>query len=127
MKSVPQSADRLVMARGGLDQLFDALVRRGFRLVGPTIRDGAIVYDDIASSADLPAGWTDEQDGGFYRLRRRDDAALFGYNVGPQSWKRYLFPPSSLLWRGQRDGGVTTVGPDPEPAQPVRVHRDALV
>ncbi len=116
MKSVPQSTDRLVMARGGLDQLFDALVRRGFRLVGPTIRDGAIVYDDIASSADLPAGWTDEQDGGFYRLRRRDDAALFGYNVGPQSWKKYLFPPSSLLWRGQRDGGVTTVGPDPEPA-----------
>ncbi len=116
MESVPRSADRLVMARGGLDQLFDALVRRGFRLVGPTIRDGAIVYDDIASSADLPAGWTDEQDGGFYRLRRRDDAALFGYNVGPQSWKKYLFPPSSLLWRGQRDGGVTTVGPDPEPA-----------
>ena len=115
MESVPRSADRLVMARRGLDQLFDALVRRGFRLVGPTIRDGAIVYDDIASLADLPAGWTDEQDGGFYRLRRRDDGALFGYNVGPQSWKRYLFPPSSLLWRGQPDGG-TTLGPDPEPA-----------
>ena len=48
MKSVPQSTDRLVMARGGLDQLFDALVRRGFRLVAPTVRDGAIVYDEIA-------------------------------------------------------------------------------
>ena len=99
MKSVPQSTDRLVMARGGLDQLFDALVRRGFRLVGPTVRDGAIVYDEIAASADLPAGWTDQQDGGRYRLERRDDEALFGYAVGPQSWKRFLHPPSSALWQ----------------------------
>ncbi len=105
------------MARGSLDQLFDALRGRGFRLVGPTVRDRAIVYDDIASSADLPAGWTDEQDGGVYRLRRRDDGALFGYAVGPQSWKRYLFPPSSLLWQGRRDDddGVTAA-PDGETA-----------
>jgi len=47
--------------------------------------------------ADLPAGWTDEQDAGVYRLRRRDDGALFGYNVGPHSWKKYLFPPSARL------------------------------
>lgn len=86
-----------MVARGHLDQLLDAITRRGFRLIGPTLRDGAIVYDEISSSADLPAGWTDEQDGGTYRLRRRGDEALFGYNVGPQSWKRHLFPPSSLL------------------------------
>ena len=90
---------QLVMARGQLDQLLDAITRRGFRLIGPTVRDGAIVYDEIASSADLPAGWTDDQDGGTYRLHRRGDEALFGYNVGPQSWKRYLFPPSSQLAR----------------------------
>ena len=85
MASVTGGGRRLVMARDSLDNLFDALRRRGFRLVGPTVRDGAIAYDDISSSADLPAGWTDEQDGGFYRLRRRDDDALFGYNVGSRS------------------------------------------
>jgi ferredoxin len=117
MESVASGGGRLVMARSSLDRLFDALRRRGFRLVGPTVRDGAIVYDDIASSADLPAGWTDEQDGGVYRLRRRDDGALFGYAVGPQSWKKYLFPPSSLLWQGRKDdeGGVTAA-PDGETA-----------
>jgi hypothetical protein len=67
------------------------------------VRDGAIVYDDIWTSADLPAGWTDEQDGGRYRLHRRDDEALFGYAVGPQSWKRYLFPPTSVVWRSGQD------------------------
>jgi ferredoxin len=115
-----RSGDQLVIARENLDQLLGAIAKRGFRLVGPSVRDGAIVYDDITSAADLPAGWTDEQDGGTYRLRRRDDDALFGYNVGPQSWKRYLFPPSSLLARIRRDdGGMTTEAPDGEPDAPL--------
>ena len=86
-----------MLERDGLDRLLHALGGRGFRLVGPVLRDGAICYDEIASAADLPAGWTDEQDGGTYRLRRREDDALFGYNVGPQSWKKFLFPPSARL------------------------------
>jgi len=94
--------------RDGLDELLAALGRRGFELIGPTVRDGAIVYDEIASSDDLPGGWTDEQDGGSYRLRRRDDEALFGYAVGPQSWKRFLHPPELKLWRARRgeDGAL---------------------
>ena len=42
-------------------------------------RDGAIVYDELRSAADLPVGWTDEQDGGHYRLappRRRGAVRL---------------------------------------------------
>jgi ferredoxin len=87
---------------GELDELFAALRGRGFTLVGPTVRDGAIVYDEIAGRKDLPEGWTDEQDGGTYRIRRRDDDALFGYAVGPQSWKRFLHPPELKLWRARR-------------------------
>jgi ferredoxin len=94
--------------RDGLDELLAALGRRGFTPIGPTVRDGAIVYDEIATIDDLPAGWTDEQDGGHYRLRRRDDEALFGYAVGPQSWKRFLHPPELKLWRARRgeDGAL---------------------
>ena len=87
----------MVFGAAALDQLLGAIRRRGFRLVGPVVKDGAICYDDIASAADLPAGWTDEQDAGTYRLKQRDDDALFGYAVGPHSWKKYLFPPSSRL------------------------------
>src|SRR5262249_15199894 len=54
-----------------LDQLLDAIKRRGFRLVGPMIRDGAICYDDLSSAEDLPEGWTDEQDAAHYRLKKR--------------------------------------------------------
>ena len=103
--------DRLVVERGNLPALFDALRRRGYGIVGPTVRDGAIVYDELTSPADLPIGWTDEQDGGVYRLKRRDDEAVFGYAVGPQSWKKFLHPPTLRLWRARRDGGTPRFEP----------------
>ena len=88
----------------GLDRLLSLLGDAGYRCVGPTLGDGAIVYDDIRSIADLPRGWGDRQDAGSYRLRQRGDDALFGYVVGPQAWKKFLFPPQERLWQLARDG-----------------------
>jgi sulfhydrogenase subunit beta (sulfur reductase) len=93
-----------VIAPEALDDLLDSLHARGFRVLGPTVRDGAIVYEELDSAAELPVGWTDRQDGGSYRLERRDDDARFGYAVGPHSWKRFLFPPCVRLWRARHDG-----------------------
>jgi len=104
MSSIPSAKDHAVIDSRHLDDLFAALTRKGYRIVGPTIREGAIVYDDLASSADLPEGWTDEQDGGVYRLKKRADRALFGYAVGPHSWKKFLSPPEQRLWRAELDG-----------------------
>ena len=87
----------LIIERNAFSRLIDTLKNEGYFVVGPTVRDGAIAYGQLGSDADLPVGWTDEQDGGLYRLRRRDDGALFGYVVGPQSWKQFLFPPRSRL------------------------------
>jgi ferredoxin len=98
------SVEVKLLEQPGLDGLLEALVERGYRLVGPKISDGAIVYEEIRSTEDLPAGWTDEQEAGTYRLARRDDDALFGYAVGPQSWKRLLHPPSVTLFRARRNG-----------------------
>jgi sulfhydrogenase subunit beta (sulfur reductase) len=111
--------DVKLLEQPALNGLLEALVADGFRLVGPTVADGAIVYDEIRSAADLPAGWTDEQDAGTYRLKRRDDDALFGYAVGPQSWKRLLHPPSVTLFRARRNGEAELEilpEPDDEPA-----------
>jgi len=95
---------KFVLEREDFQQLLDALVRRRYQVVGPTLRDGAIVYDTLSSTADLPVGWTDEQTGGSYRLHRRSDQALFGYAVGPNSWKRFLHPPVLRLWQATRHG-----------------------
>jgi ferredoxin len=96
-----------------LDPLLEALRRRGFTPIGPTVRQGAICYDEIESAADLPAGWTDEQDGGSYRLRRSDNGAIFNHNVGPNSWKSHLFPASLKLWKAQRNGNGLQVEEEP--------------
>ena len=103
-----------ICTEAGLEALLDALRRRGYRILGPTIRDRAIVYDDIASLADLPRGWTDEQEGGRYRLLRREDDALFGYAVGPHSWKRFLHPPTQRLWTVERTEEDVQIMPEPQ-------------
>jgi sulfhydrogenase subunit beta (sulfur reductase) len=110
------SAQRVVATTEGLQALLDTLSQRGYRVIGPTLRDAAIVYDDIAAVDDLPRGWTDEQDGGRYRLHRRDDGALFGYAVGPHSWKKFLHPATQRLWSAQRTEHGMTVMAEPPPA-----------
>lgn len=108
---------RKVVTVDGLQAVLEALRRQGFRTIGPTLRDQAIVYDEIDSVDDLPRGWTDEQDGGHYRLSRRDDDALFGYAVGPHSWKSHLHPPRLRLWRARREEGAVRLDVDAPPAE----------
>ncbi|WP_373045307.1 4Fe-4S dicluster domain-containing protein [Vulgatibacter sp.] len=99
------SAQQHVLQREELPALLGALRDDGYLLVGPTVRDGAIVLDEIAGVADLPEGWTEDQEAGTYRLRRRDDLALFGFAAGPQSFKQRFFVPKATLWRARRSEG----------------------
>ena len=101
----------------GLQALIGALTARGYKVLGPTVRDGAIVYDDIEGVTDLPAGWTDRQDAGRYRLERREDGALFGFAHGPQSWKRFLHPPMQTLWTAKKNGEELEIVPPETPSQ----------
>ena len=83
--------------------LFKALSSRGYRIAGPTIRDNAIIYDNINGVDDLPVGWTDEQNNGHYRLKKNGEKTFFDYVVGPHSWKKFLFPPSRQLLEIKRN------------------------
>lgn len=104
--------DRVVIQRQNLQSLFAALQQSGYELIAPTIREEAIVYDAVSSVEELPIGWTDEQSGGTYRLKRREDQALFGYAVGAHSWKKYLFAPQVRLWQAERKGQEITICAD---------------
>ena len=108
-------ATTAVLAPEALGGLVEALAARGYRVLGPTVRDRAVVYDELESADDLPAGWGDAHEPGSYRLVRRDDDARFGYSVGPQSWKQFLFPPQARLWHARRNGDGGFV-PEEEPA-----------
>jgi sulfhydrogenase subunit beta (sulfur reductase) len=101
--------DRAVLSREGLEALLGVLREDGYGLIGPTVRDGAIVYDAIETLADLPEGFTEVQERGRYRLERRSDRALFGFASGPESFKRTFFAPTVTLWRARRRDGSFVV------------------
>jgi len=101
-----------------LDQfqkLLDLIKNDGYKLLGPTIQNDVIIYDELQSAQDLPIGWMDEQDPGHYRLKRRSDQAYFGYNLGPHSWKKYLFPPREKLFSVRKQENGLTIFEECEP------------
>jgi len=98
------TGEPVVLDRAGLGELIDVLIRAGYRVIGPTVADDAIVLAELDSAECLPAGWGVTTAPGHYRLRRRDDEAVFGHSAGPQSWKRYLHPPRRKLFDASRDG-----------------------
>ena len=102
----------------GLGDLFEALVADGYRVIGPTAGDGAIVLSELSSAAELPTGWGVSLEPGGYQLRRRDDTAAFGHSAGPQSWKRFLHPPRERLWSATRTTSGFEVSEDDD--EPVR-------
>jgi len=108
-----------VIELAGLEALVATLVARGYRVGGPTVRDGAIVYDEITSAAELPTGWTEQQEAATYRLVRRDDRAVFAFASSPQSWKAWLFPSSVRLWRAPASAGVAAPVEEPSPDRPL--------
>lgn len=106
------------LAHRALDALFGLLLEQGYRLVGPRVRDGMIVYDDLAAAADLPWGWHDEQGPGRYRLSHSGSPRCFAWANGPQAIKPFLFPPREALWQARRVNGrleVETLLPAPRP------------
>lgn len=109
-----------LIGRDSLEQLVQALDSRGYAVIGPIKQDEAIVYGRIKGIADLPAGWTDRQGSGHYALERRTDEALFGYAVGPHSWKRFLHPPVETVWSAACDKeGAISFSADAEPSPPL--------
>jgi len=100
----PSVGEHAVLSGEDLAALLRALRELGYTLVGPTLREGAIVYAELTGAEDLPAGWTEVQEAGTYRVERRDDQAVFGYAVGPHSWKQSFFVPRLRLWSARRDG-----------------------
>lgn len=92
-----------------IESLLTLLKEQKFKTIGPIVRDDAIIYDDLDKISDLPIGITDIHEAGSYRLKERGDKALFGYNVGPFSFKKYLFPPRLTILKSKRVKGKISI------------------
>ncbi|MFN8222464.1 MAG: 4Fe-4S dicluster domain-containing protein [Gaiellales bacterium] len=121
MTAIPSSvATARVLDREGLAVLVRALVERGYEVIGPKVRDHAIVLDELESADELPWGWTETQAAASYRLERTDAAAAFGFATTPHSWKRWLQPAHVRLWTTRPDDeGTPEFAPEPPPDRPL--------
>lgn len=109
----------LHLDESGLDALIASLRTDGYTVIGPTVRDGAIVGASVRGIADLPRGVGDEQSPGRYRLRARGDDAFFGHVVGPHAPKREFLVPVAELFRARRSGASITIEAAIPPARRV--------
>jgi ferredoxin len=96
--------EQVVIPKLALGAILDVLRDDGYKLIGPTIREGAITYDEIERLDDLPIGWRDEQSPATYRLTEHKDETYFCFVVGPDSPKKYLYPSKLPLFK-TRDTG----------------------
>ncbi|WP_218944160.1 4Fe-4S dicluster domain-containing protein [Marinobacter changyiensis] len=104
-----QSQDRYFLPRQSFQSLIDQLALQGFSCVGPTMWDGAIIFDRLDTVSQLPQGVSDRQAPGYYRLESGGDSRWFSWANGPQALKPYLFPSREVLWEGTVDenGGLS--------------------
>ena len=103
---------RKLLAAEALGDLIRILRDSGYQVIGPRVRDGAVVYEPVSALKDLPLGLVDYQQPGAYRLEKKRNAGYFSFTLGPHTWKRHLFPPSALLWKAARDTDGFTIKPE---------------
>ncbi len=108
----PTAATTAYLPRGELDRLLAVLNADGRTVVGPTIRDGAVVYAEIADASQLPVGWRADSAPGSYRLETTARDRAFDYGIAVTAWKRFTHPPRVPLTTTGQDGLVEPVEPD---------------
>ena len=104
-----------VISHDGLDTIIRLLREDGRTVIGPVVREGVITHDEIESAAALPQGWSEDQDGGRYRLVATGTDEVFAFSSPSTSWKKYLYPERTLLIRSRRvDGAIEVEQPEPD-------------
>jgi sulfhydrogenase subunit beta (sulfur reductase) len=96
-KQIPDRDTLLWIAKAQLQTLITVLRSEGYTVVGPSVDQNAIVYTEIETVDQLPVGWRDSQAAGTYRLQPSDSDNFFEFNLGPHSWKQFLFPPRTTV------------------------------
>lgn len=107
--------DAVYMDKSELGRLISCLKSSGYVVIGPKVEESAIVYAEIDTIDDLPLGYRDAQQPGQYRVTQSGSSNYFEFNVGPYSWKQFLFPPKLTVASGKRESGTWTFETPDEP------------
>ena len=105
------SPDRcLVIEVPALGDLVRLLRSHGFEVVGPTLRDGAVVLDVVEDFDHAVVGRESRSGPGSYHTEEAPGSVLGG-PVGPTSPKRWMSPPNRIAWSGTSPEDITVPSP----------------
>jgi sulfhydrogenase subunit beta (sulfur reductase) len=114
---IPPKPHPVFLPRTALTDLVAALINRGYTVIAPMLRDGAISYQPITGVEQMAHGLKDKQDGGTYRLVPGDPDLMFEQAGTFDSPKRHLFPPAQRLYQFhlEKEQFVLDAGPPQVP------------
>jgi sulfhydrogenase subunit beta (sulfur reductase) len=107
----PDIGASIIITKPQFDTILSTLVGLGYQLEGPQVQDFTVVLGPINSLADLPYGYTSQEESGKYTLSATGRENYFDITSGPHTWKKYFFPPQTQLMVFQQDhpGNWTTL------------------
>ncbi|TVZ37859.1 4Fe-4S dicluster protein [Alteromonadaceae bacterium 2753L.S.0a.02] len=91
-------------------KILTVLAQAGYELVGPQVRDGAIVYDHLNDVEDLPRGVESEQKPGSYQLKETYSNRYFSWANGPSALKPLLYRSRQPLWVAEQVAQPSDIG-----------------
>ena len=109
------------LSRANFHTLFDLLHRQNYKVIGPVVHDGAIVFERVTSPTQLACGVVDKQEPGSYRLISSGSKRNFDWNCGPQALKPFLFKPHQILWTCRADDNQLSFQQHNPEAEPIAV------
>lgn len=87
--------------------LLDTLMNAGYSLLGPQLKQGAIVYEPFTQTEQLTTGVVDKQTPGTYNAQQssqQEKSPLhFSWATAAQSIKPLCFSPTETLWQSTQD------------------------
>ncbi len=114
---IMKNSEQHILKAEHLGLLLERLIELGYRVIGPRVRNGSLVLDEVQSVEQFPVGRITRQEPGLFRLEETGRTEYFSCIVGQQSWKRYLQKPRTLLYESMRFEGsleIRTTEADPQ-------------
>lgn len=100
----PEIGSTVLILKSDLDIILAHLKESGYQTIGPKVKNETLVYEPIEVLDELPQGYITEQAPGQFQLKKDGHSCYFDFIPGAHSWKQFLFPPRTELFKLQKDG-----------------------
>lgn len=95
----------VAIEKEALTSLIATLQANGYQTIGPRVEENTLVNAPVDQLSDFPIGYTSQQEKSHFRLNKVGHKRYFDSTPGQASWKPFLFPPRSQLFKSIKENG----------------------